>query len=51
MMFINNIDWSGADLPFGGSKDSACGRELGNIGMQESVNKKLVRIASVDAPA
>jgi succinate-semialdehyde dehydrogenase/glutarate-semialdehyde dehydrogenase len=43
MMFINNIDWTDAELPFGGIKDSGYGRELGNMGIQEFVNKKLVR--------
>ena len=51
MMFVNNIDWSDAELPFGGIKDSGYGRELGNMGIQEFVNKKLVRIANLDAPA
>jgi succinate-semialdehyde dehydrogenase / glutarate-semialdehyde dehydrogenase len=50
MMFINNIDWSDADLPFGGVKNSGYGRELGDMGIQEFVNKKLVRTASMDAP-
>jgi succinate-semialdehyde dehydrogenase/glutarate-semialdehyde dehydrogenase len=50
MMFINNIDWSDAELPFGGIKYSGYGRELGNMGIQEFVNKKLVRIADHDAP-
>ena len=43
MMFINNIDWSDAELPFGGIKNSGYGRELGDMGIQEFVNKKLVR--------
>ena len=51
MMFINNIDWSDAELPFGGIKNSGYGRELGNMGIQEFVNKKLVRHAVLDAPA
>jgi succinate-semialdehyde dehydrogenase/glutarate-semialdehyde dehydrogenase len=51
MMFINNIDWSDAELPFGGIKNSGYGRELGDMGIQEFVNKKLVRTASLHAPA
>lgn len=51
MMFINNISWSAAELPFGGVKDSGYGRELGDMGIQEFVNKKLVRYAKAEAPA
>lgn len=50
MMFVNNIDWSDAELPFGGIKDSGYGRELGNMGIQEFVNKKLVRTGHFPAP-
>ncbi|MFZ6745984.1 NAD-dependent succinate-semialdehyde dehydrogenase [Undibacterium sp. JH2W] len=50
MMFINNLDWADAELPFGGIKYSGYGRELGNMGIQEFVNKKLVRIADHAAP-
>jgi len=50
MMFINNIDWADAELPFGGIKNSGYGRELGNMGIQEFVNKKLVRTHDMRAP-
>ncbi len=51
MMFINNIDWTDAELPFGGIKASGYGRELGDMGIQQFVNKKLVRIHEARAPA
>jgi succinate-semialdehyde dehydrogenase/glutarate-semialdehyde dehydrogenase len=51
MMFVNNISWADAELPFGGIKDSGYGRELGNMGIHEFVNKKLVRFGAIDAPA
>jgi succinate-semialdehyde dehydrogenase/glutarate-semialdehyde dehydrogenase len=50
MMFINNISWSDADLPFGGIKDTGYGRELGDMGIQEFVNHKLVRYVVAEAP-
>jgi len=45
MMFINAPTWTAPDLPFGGIKNSGYGRELASQGIQEFVNKKLVRIA------
>lgn len=50
MMFINNISWSDAELPFGGIKNSGYGRELGDMGIQQFVNKKLVRYVVAQAP-
>jgi succinate-semialdehyde dehydrogenase/glutarate-semialdehyde dehydrogenase len=51
MMFVNNIHWADAELPFGGIRDSGYGRELGQMGIQEFVNKKLVRTGHFAAPA
>ena len=51
MMFVNTLDWADADLPFGGVKTSGYGRELGDMGIQQFVNKKLARISAADAPA
>jgi len=51
MVFINHPTWTTPDLPFGGIKNSGYGRELSGLGIQEFVNKKLVRTASIDAPA
>ena len=50
MMFINQPTSSAPDLPFGGIKNSGYGRELSSLGIHEFVNKKLVRVASIDAP-
>ena len=50
MVFINHPTWTASDLPFGGIKNSGYGRELSRLGIQEFVNKKLVRTQSIDAP-
>jgi succinate-semialdehyde dehydrogenase/glutarate-semialdehyde dehydrogenase len=50
MLFVNNLDWADADLPFGGIKHSGYGRELGHMGIQQFVNKKIVRSGHVAAP-
>ena len=44
MMFINSAAVSSPELPFGGVKNSGYGRELSGAGIQEFVNKKLIRI-------
>jgi succinate-semialdehyde dehydrogenase/glutarate-semialdehyde dehydrogenase len=51
MVFINHPTWTAADLPFGGIKNSGYGRELSCLGIQEFVNKKLVRVSFIDAAA
>jgi len=51
MVFINHPTWTACDLPFGGIKNSGYGRELSSLGIQEFVNKKLIRIESIDALA
>jgi len=51
MVFINHPTWTACDLPFGGIKNSGYGRELSSLGIQEFVNKKLVRVSAIDAPA
>jgi succinate-semialdehyde dehydrogenase / glutarate-semialdehyde dehydrogenase len=42
MVWINEPEGGGADLPFGGTKRSGVGRELGPLGIDEFVNKKLI---------
>ncbi len=51
MVFINHPTWTTADLPFGGIKQSGYGRELSSLGIQEFVNKKLIRVADIHDPA
>jgi succinate-semialdehyde dehydrogenase/glutarate-semialdehyde dehydrogenase len=51
MVFINHPTWTTADLPFGGIKNSGYGRELASLGIQEFVNKKLIRTVAIDDPA
>jgi succinate-semialdehyde dehydrogenase/glutarate-semialdehyde dehydrogenase len=48
MVFINHPTWTQADLPFGGTKRSGFGRELSELGIQEFVNKKLIRISNLN---
>jgi succinate-semialdehyde dehydrogenase/glutarate-semialdehyde dehydrogenase len=46
MVYINENSDSHVDLPFGGIKKSGFGRELGHFGLDEFVNKKLIRTAA-----
>jgi len=50
MVFINHPTWTQADLPFGGTKRSGYGRELSELGIEEFVNKKLIRISELTDP-
>jgi succinate-semialdehyde dehydrogenase/glutarate-semialdehyde dehydrogenase len=43
MVYVNIVGADGAELPFGGTKRSGFGRELGRYGADEFVNKKLIR--------
>ncbi len=44
MVFVNVVDADGVELPFGGVKRSGLGRELGRFGIEEFVNRKMIRI-------
>lgn len=50
MVFINHPTWTQADLPFGGTKGSGYGRELSELGIDEFVNKKLIRTSALSDP-
>ena len=43
MVFVNGVLADGVELPFGGIKRSGFGREMGTLGIDEFVNKKLIR--------
>ncbi len=45
MVFLNAVGAEGVELPFGGVKRTAFGRELRPCGIDEFVNKKLIRIS------
>ena len=45
MVFINSGAVTSPELPFGGVKNSGYGRELSSAGIQEFVNKKLIRVS------
>lgn len=45
MVAVNAASGEGAGMPFGGVKRSGFGRELGPLGMEEFVNKRLFYIA------
>ncbi len=45
MVYVNEPGGTAAELPFGGVKRSGIGRELGKYGMDEFVNKKLIRVS------
>ncbi len=50
MVFINHPTGTQEDLPFGGTKRSGYGRELSELGIQEFVNKKLIRVSGLSDP-
>jgi succinate-semialdehyde dehydrogenase/glutarate-semialdehyde dehydrogenase len=45
MVYVNLVLADSPELPFGGVKRSGTGRELGLLGADEFVNKKLIRVA------
>ncbi|SMD22927.1 NAD-dependent succinate-semialdehyde dehydrogenase [Kibdelosporangium aridum] len=48
MVYINTCFIDSPRLPFGGVKNSGFGRELSELGIGEFLNRKLVRVSSVE---
>ncbi len=46
MVWVNAPEGGGPELPFGGTKRSGVGRELGPYGIDEFVNRKLIHLPS-----
>jgi succinate-semialdehyde dehydrogenase/glutarate-semialdehyde dehydrogenase len=44
MVFINYPVYTFEDIPFGGTKKSGYGRETGALGIDEFLNKKVIRV-------
>jgi succinate-semialdehyde dehydrogenase / glutarate-semialdehyde dehydrogenase len=45
MVYVNCVLADSPELPFGGIKNSGSGRELGTLGIDEFVNKKMIRVS------
>lgn len=49
MVFVNCVGGDGPNMPFGGTKRSGFGRELGRYGFEEFVNHKLIRVGPLES--
>ncbi|MDD7385090.1 MAG: NAD-dependent succinate-semialdehyde dehydrogenase [Actinomycetaceae bacterium] len=48
MVYLNHPTGVGADIPFGGVKNSGFGRELTDLGIMEFVNSKIIVDSNID---
>ena len=48
MVWVNEPQGGGPELPFGGTKRSGVGRELGPYGIDEFINRKLIHVPAGD---